>query len=233
MSLGFTLLDGVNAEGDCDTFLKINNSSSNEDVMVKYSILIDSYKNKIIPSSENDENNLTITNINFLENVLQIKTKIKSLNRDQNLILDKIMELDREINELEKIKQNSLDLNQQAKKYKNITVFDTFLNEIADILHDKKQILEENNEKLMKLVDEIKLLKSIIGVNEISPSKNSSIMCFICAEKSIEACLNPCGHTFCNSCVSKIANQRCYMCRKTVISSTKLFFDNGYTTSES
>jgi hypothetical protein len=232
MSLGFTLLEGVNAEGVCDTFLKINNSSSNEDVMVKYSILIDSYKNKIIPSSENDENNLTITNINFLENVLQIKTKIKSLNRDQNLILDKIMELDREINELEKIKQNSLDLNQQAKKYKNITVFDTFLNEIADILHDKKQILEENNEKLMKLVEEIKLLKNIIGVNDISPSKNSSIMCFICAEKSIEACLNPCGHTFCNSCVSKIANQRCYMCRKTVISSTKLFFDNGFTTSE-
>jgi hypothetical protein len=44
MSLGFTLLEGVNAEGVCDTFLKINNSSSNEDVMVKYSILIDSYK---------------------------------------------------------------------------------------------------------------------------------------------------------------------------------------------
>lgn len=46
--------------------------------------------------------------------------------------------------------------------------------------------------------------------------------CFICLEDEIHLMvLNPCGHTFCNLCSSKM--NKCPMCQKQIISAIKLF----------
>jgi hypothetical protein len=253
MSLGFTLLNGA-TDSACNNFVAITNSTNdddNEDVMHKFNILFESYKNNIIPTDNPDDskNVLSSSSINFLENVLQIKSKIKQLHKDQIYILSKISEIDKEIVELENIKQTYIDVNKTLEKYvvsrkflKTETVEkakrDVSINEIelkddkvitiAGILYDKKLTLEEYETKRIKIIEEIALLKTIICTNDVTSNNTNAVAtCFICAQQPIECCLNPCGHTFCNGCSSRISNQKCYMCRKTVISTTKLFFDSG------
>lgn len=51
-------------------------------------------------------------------------------------------------------------------------------------------------------------LKSII------PEEQQKInLCSICFEKEINACLNPCGHSFCKGCTEKFQNTSCPSCR--------------------
>jgi len=252
MSLGFTIIDGTSGEGLCDKFFSINETminNSNTDVMQKYLSLFSEYKKKIFPSDVNEKNcnDLTVTDINFLENVLQIKNKIKMLHKEHKLILDKIIEVDAEIPELEKIKQNYIEINKSLEKYlpsynlmkkesikrddnsicdeensdENITI----IHNITSIIMHKKMKLEEYEKEKMQLFEEIKMLKTVICTDDLTQKNNESI-CFICAEESIKCCFNPCGHTFCNSCASRITNKRCYTCRAPVTSTIKLFFDN-------
>ena len=97
---------------------------------------------------------------------------------------------------------------------------------INTLLHDKKIEIEKYEAKKMHLIEEIKLLKAVISTNDVNEQNTNSLKCFICTDNNIECCVNPCGHTFCSSCASKNTTQKCYMCRKTIISTTKLFFDN-------
>jgi hypothetical protein len=248
-SLGYTMIDGSN-ESICENYLSIN-ITNNNDVLHKYNTLFESYKKMIIPSDsdsiEDIKNKFDISSINFLENVLKIKKEIKKLHEELKFTLDKMGEVYNEINELEKIKQTYIDANKLLDKYlvfsmkrendtsektqrdliDNIKLKDERINFINSILYDKKIILEENENKKINLIEKIKLLKTIICTNDVTTTISNPVTCFICAENPIECCLNPCGHTFCNSCSARITNQRCYMCRKTIISTTKLFFDNG------
>ena len=240
-SLGYTMIDGSN-ESICENYLSINNTNNN-DVLHKYNTLFESYKKMIIPSDsdsiEDIKNKFDISSINFLENVLKIKQEIKKLHEELKFTLDKMAEVYKEITELEKIKQTYIDTNKLLDKYlvftektqkdliDNIKLKDERINFINSILYDKKIILEENENKKINLIEKIKLLKTVICTNDITSTNTNPVTCFICAENPIECCLNPCGHTFCKSCSSRITNQKCYMCRKTIISTTKLFFDSG------
>jgi len=245
MSLGYTLLDGSNVvTSDTDKFFTIDNTS-NDDVMLKYNILFLSYKSKIICSDTYDnEKNLQLSSINFLENVLKIKKRIKTLHKEYNCILDQISDIDKQIDELDKIRQNYIEINLSLDKYlvqynciKTETKTDIVINEtkiiddkistISNILRDNKIILEGYETNKIKLIEEIKLLNNIICTNDVTTKNgNPSFTCFICQDKTVECCLNPCGHTFCSSCSSRITNKTCYMCRTKVTSTTKLFFDN-------
>ena len=48
------------------------------------------------------------------------------------------------------------------------------------------------------------------------------LTCTICYDHKIAVCLNPCGHTFCRDCSSKLA-KRCFICKKDVKSKTKMY----------
>lgn len=58
---------------------------------------------------------------------------------------------------------------------------------------------------------------------EITSEMNKGILtCSICYDHKITECLNPCGHTFCGGCSTKIAKQ-CFICKKEVKSKTKMY----------
>jgi hypothetical protein len=253
MSLRFAAVDGKPGAvgGTADNFLTINNK--NEDIIVKYNALFDIYKSMILPGPDgSDENGLSLSDVKFLENVMKIKTKIKELHKEHTIIVDKIVETNGEIDELDKIRKSCIETNEILARYmvpynflkqeklekpeRDIAVNDTTdvktddekLKIIFDILCDKRKTLEEYQDKGLQILEEIKLLKTIICTNDVtSTTPNSEFTkCSICADKAIECCLNPCGHTFCNNCAVLVAKKTCYFCRKAVTSTTKLFFDN-------
>lgn len=255
MSLRFATVDGKPGAvgGTADNFLTINNK--NEDIIVKYNALFDIYKSMILPEADeadgSDKNRLSLSDVKFLENVMKIKTKIKELHKEHSIIVDKIVETNGQIDELDKIRKNYIEINKILARYmvrykflkkeklekpeRDIAVNETTvitddekLTTIFDILCDKRKTLEEYQDKGLQILEEIKLLKTIICTNDVtSTTQNSEITkCSICADKTIESCLNPCGHTFCNSCAVLVSKKNCYFCRKPVTSTTKLFFDN-------
>ena len=55
---------------------------------------------------------------------------------------------------------------------------------------------------------------------------NGSVpMCTICFENPINTCIVPCGHTFCSECTTNQIRFQCAVCRTTIISKQKIFFN--------
>jgi hypothetical protein len=50
--------------------------------------------------------------------------------------------------------------------------------------------------------------------------KNKNI-CSICLDRVVSICCIPCGHTYCNICVS--GKNYCFICRKTIISTNRIY----------
>jgi hypothetical protein len=250
-SLGYTTLDGSKAK-PTDNFHLINNG--HHSVMHKYLLLLEGYRQEIEPSKDGTTE-LSLLDINFLENVLKIKTKISLLTEEHKHIVNEIFDIDKEIADLEKTKKNYDEIvtivDKYVENYKtgliekakrdnaqeslhyspdvlNPTLPDPKLPIINTILYDKKMLLEKYETKKSQLVNEIKILKNIICTSsDISQKEENTLMCFICRDKPVDCCLNPCGHTCCNNCASRLANQQCYICRTRFTSKTKMFFDNG------
>ena len=65
-----------------------------------------------------------------------------------------------------------------------------------------------------------------------SKKKIKKNMCSICVTRKINTCLNPCGHTFCLTCVDKM-NNKCGMCRASFISKIKMYIVDDYAMEES
>lgn len=98
----------------------------------------------------------------------------------------------------------------------------TKINEIIVELESyKTQKMEDMMVITAKYNDAIKKVKNIFD-NELSDSLKGVFKseCPICYDKSIEVCINPCGHTFCKDCASKITT--CAICRGYITSKIKI-----------
>jgi len=51
--------------------------------------------------------------------------------------------------------------------------------------------------------------------------KNNKNLCSICYENKINICCIPCGHTYCDICISNTKN--CYNCRSSITRINKIF----------
>ena len=247
-TLGYAPLDGTTVKSR-DNYYEIDGPDK---IMHKYLLLLESYKHQIIAAEPSeDSNELSILDVKFLENVLKIKTRIAKLNEEHSHIVGQIFEIDKEIAELEKIKKSYIDIVIVVDKYiKNYSGHsmnpqivekvkqdyainetlskDNKLNVITTILEEKKPLFEKYVEQKEKIMNEIKVLKNIICTScDTLQKEENTLMCFICRDNPIDCCLNPCGHTCCNNCASRLANQQCYICRTRFTSKTKMFFDNG------
>jgi hypothetical protein len=107
-------------------------------------------------------------------------------------------------------------------------IFDDDLKNRIEVFKDKVNILIDTN------VDEINNNnKKILGFKSLvreclkdEDNYNGTNICNICVTHKIDTCLNPCGHTFCLTCVDKMENS-CAMCRKFISTKIKMFiFDN-------
>lgn len=117
---------------------------------------------------------------------------------------------------------NKLEFKQQLIDVETSSKIDLFNSDIKLKLDELHEHLTFNKKKLS---DFKKLVSTCIDDTEKEKDKN---MCNICVSRKINTCLNPCGHTFCLTCVDKMHN-KCGMCRTTFISKIKMYIVNDET----
>jgi hypothetical protein len=90
-----------------------------------------------------------------------------------------------------------------------------------------KRIFEENTlepvyKALIEAYRKFLLLRDIVHLRRLCDSIESQPLCNICFEETIQYAINPCGHTYCVSCIKKQFNT-CYICRGPVKDRVRLF----------
>jgi hypothetical protein len=187
----------------------------------KYHELIKKYNDNLL----NDDIVFTKQDIHFLDNLLKIKNKISVLS---SLYAKHILFHQKLTDELEKLDGLKEDYIRFFENFEITLEMDCCKEEddkwsiIEKLIHEKKELLKENNKQISQLQYEIRLLKTLISETDLNSENKISTICCICMEKEIGFSVNPCGHTFCENCCSKI--HKCFVCRNDVIFTTKLFF---------
>lgn len=83
------------------------------------------------------------------------------------------------------------------------------LDELLNIKNDLTLFLRENESNY---------------INNIKKQINPDLLCNICYENRMNLVLNPCGHIFCDKCF-KDTDKTCYICRKCVTNSIKVYIN--------
>lgn len=76
--------------------------------------------------------------------------------------------------------------------------------------------IKESTEILESISGKLKMNRELIHefLKSIIPEESrKSNLCSICFEKELNACLNPCGHSFCKDCTTKFVSRSCPSCR--------------------
>ena len=212
--------------------------------------------------NDDEDKLLNETEIDFLKNVISIKNKILFLrekNKQQNKKIEHLKEEIKTIREIKTSYENfsKLYLAGLNKSGDKEVMRDIHIN-LACKKDEKKKLYKEINETLL----EITTLKNIIrcddldsktgtdrenngvvnGVDILSDEReqiNPGLLCFTCHESEITHCFTPCGHCFCEACVSRVVisndinninnlyinpNTICFMCRTPVKGKIRIYF---------
>jgi hypothetical protein len=101
------------------------------------------------------------------------------------------------------------------------------LNFAIESLKSNYAIEKKNLDELLKIKKNLTLFLKQNESDYISNIKkqiNPDLLCNICYENRINLVLNPCGHIFCDNCF-KNSEKTCYICRKCVVNSIKIFIN--------
>jgi len=174
---------------------------------------------------ETDE---TINNseLDFLCNVISIKKKILNKKNKYKNLCEKSENLRKEIDVInDMINSYETFSNLYASilnKKSDVAVFDNIFEKINSKNLEKKTLENEITNTMM----EIETLQNIIKSDELTDEPDmrstNNMLCRICDDSRIEYCLNPCGHTFCNNCSTRI-NNTCFTCRTKVKSKIRMY----------
>lgn len=211
-----------------DKFNKLNEVYSSN--LEKSDINILEKKYSIIDSKEEDlmyfidiaKSDLTLTR----NNIEEINSQLKS-NDD---LLNDLNNLKKSMNETNKIYKNILSkayFIEYEMKNKTKLPENFYSTELVNLFELSKSEIEIKNEilkeELFKHIDKISKFKKLLI--KASPDLKIGNICGVCITNKINICMNPCGHTFCNSCADKMNN--CGMCRANISSKIKLFLDDN------
>jgi len=109
-----------------------------------------------------------------------------------------------------------------------------------DVNDKYEQLMAANEEYMKKIFDDanisaeylamiesyrkfITLRETIMMIRAFSAFEKQPV-CSICLEDSVSYALNPCGHTFCQTCIRKHTSNACFICRSHVKDKIKLYF---------
>lgn len=165
--------------------------------------------------------------LDFLCNVISIKKKIINKKNKYKHLCEKSEHLGKEMDLLnDMINSYETFSNLYASilnKKSDAVVFDNIFEKINSKNLEKQTLENEITNTMM----EIETLQNIIKSDELTDepdmrNNNNHILCRICDDSRIEYCLNPCGHTFCNNCSSRL-NSACFTCRSKVKSKIRMY----------
>lgn len=207
--------------------------------------------------NKDEDKLLNETEIDFLKNIISIKNKILFLrekNKQQNKKIEHLKEEIKTIREIKTSYENfsKLYLAGLNKSGDKEVMRDIHTN-LASKKDEKKKLYKEINKTLL----EITTLKNIIRCDDLDSKTgterennwdvnglereriNPGLLCFTCHENEITHCFTPCGHSFCETCVSRVVisnqmdnianiyinpNTICFMCRTPVKGKLRIYF---------
>ena len=179
----------------------------------------------------------------------EIVTKLNGFAGEFKILQDELVKADNDFN------------NEMGKTKKNIKMLDTSISFFTGLSDTKSETIEDITTGIKKLHDEIsdntelikarenfiskrkQLEKYIYLIKTISKWNKSSATCTICLSGVVDHFINPCGHTFCKTCLLETINRHninpinendlysmrrddssCPLCRKGIISVKPLFY---------
>jgi len=83
--------------------------------------------------------------------------------------------------------------------------------------------IEDDYKDLMAAYRRFIAMRDIVTVSRSILLQESEPLCSICLDESVTFALNPCGHTFCQTCIRKQTGS-CFICRTTIKDRLKLYF---------
>lgn len=171
---------------------------------------------------------LSYENINFINNMLEIRNKINILTYKLNKKLEETVKIEKELVKIKKLEvlYNSFNIlyleiddpSNLLNSYNSLIPIDNFIK----LRLKKIKLMCKKIEELCKILKKRNILKNIISkIQNIDHKLN--VICTICCNTNVQYCMNPCGHLFCNDCSLQILNNRCHICRTYVISQIKIY----------
>lgn len=89
-------------------------------------------------------------------------------------------------------------------------------------IYDETQI-EEDYMNLVKSYRRFAALREVATTARTILAQESEPLCSICLDETVAFALNPCGHTFCPTCIRR-QNGVCFICRTHIKDKLKLYF---------
>ena len=212
---------------------RYDHNTNNLDVINSYQTELKNYNTKFFIDNTD---NLLETELDFITNVLLINNKIAIFSEkiQVNIILiekeqEIVKNIDNFISSLKLVsfvqlgiivtmEHNNREDELLEYKYKLNQIKSEKLNQIQKLIFDNCQLLLKKN-FLKKMV---KLTKIDVDSENINDIDCGSITCTICDANNIKYCINPCGHTFCEGCSSKLS-KTCHICRGNITDKIKMF----------
>lgn len=122
------------------------------------------------------------------------------------------------------IKSQPFNLTNKLRVDEQILLNAEIRSEIKDFEISVDDKIDQLNIKLRSNNNKLADFKKLI----LNCAKNDKVdinMCNVCVTNKINICINPCGHTFCSSCIEKM-NSKCGMCRGNIDSKIKIYIEN-------
>lgn len=167
------------------------------------------YELKMYKTNVNNINKQTENYEEILNDMNNFRKMLKSLEEKYIGLMHKTTLIHSE-HKLPFIKHFGLD-EETGKK------FDLFVLEIENSLEKQRDLLTMNLNKINRI-------KKFIRNGMSQEKEQMKNICSICVTNKVDICINPCGHTFCQSCTNKM--NRCSMCRGQITTKIKLFLDD-------
>lgn len=203
------------------------------DILELYTEELDRRK-QYLTTNSNDVDKNELDDLNFLKNIIKIKLKISTLKSEHKSLLEKYQCIEKEIADIENVKSMYENFSAGYLSILNKEGDKKIMTDLLKAVKDKYTEKEKLDKNINDLLLEITFMRNLIRVDNdneepiIDTETNPALLCFTCHESHITHCFSPCGHSFCENCVSRVNlysnNAICFMCRAKVTGKIKLYF---------
>lgn len=138
--------------------------------------------------------------------------------------------------EYARTRKNVSDINSKLKvanqKLSTLRTMAAIFDEGSELKAKAEELITqfENDNKIPELIEDLRELKAIVAAQKkvlenTNAEQQVKYQCFVCMERCVDLCLDPCGHVLCQPCWNRLPTQdrKCPGCRATTRKVIKIF----------